>query len=66
MTKGGFTSAKPLAYSPPKGPTNQMQRGPGLHGDNYGCTNGPDSAGATSGSKGLKGKIHSGGSQGRH
>ena len=34
---GGVMSAKPLPYSTPQGPTNQMQQGPGLHGDNHGC-----------------------------
>jgi len=27
---------KPLPYSPPKGPTNQMRQGPGLGGTNHG------------------------------
>ena len=34
---GGVTEAKPLAYDPPKGPSGQMQQGPGLHGTNHGC-----------------------------
>lgn len=33
---GGPTSAKPLPYDPPKGPKGQMDKGPGLHGDNCG------------------------------
>jgi len=35
-TCGGVEKAKPLPYSPPKGPSNQMQQGPGLHGTNHG------------------------------
>jgi len=31
-TCGGVKEAKPLPYSPPKGPTNQMRQGPGLGG----------------------------------
>lgn len=34
---GGKPNVKPLPYSPPKGPTDQMRSGPGLHGDNHGC-----------------------------
>jgi hypothetical protein len=37
-TSGGVTQAKPLDYSPPKGPSGQMQQGPGLHGTNHGCS----------------------------
>lgn len=33
---GGVKETKPLPYSPPKGPTSQMQQGPGLHGTNLG------------------------------
>lgn len=36
-TDGGQQSPKPLPYDPPKGPTNQMQEGPGIHGTNHGC-----------------------------
>lgn len=35
-TSGGPTTAKPLPYSPPKGPTGQMRQGPGLGGANHG------------------------------
>ena len=35
-SSGGVKEAKPLAYDPPKGPTAQMQNGPGLHGTNHG------------------------------
>lgn len=34
---GGKMEKKELPYSPPKGPTSQMQQGPGLHGTNHGC-----------------------------
>lgn len=33
---GGCEEAKELPYDPPKGPTGQMQRSPGLHGSNHG------------------------------
>jgi len=36
-TNGGQCDPKPIPYSPPVGPTGQMQQGPGLHGDNHGC-----------------------------
>ena len=36
-TSGGTTQAKELPYSPPVGPSNQHQSGPGIHGDNHGC-----------------------------
>lgn len=35
-TNGGQQSPKPMSYSPPKGPTSQMQSGPGIHGTNHG------------------------------
>lgn len=35
-TNGGYCDPKPLPYNPPKGPTNQMQQGPGLKGTNHG------------------------------
>ena len=35
-TNGGKQTPKPIPYSPPKGPTNQMQKGPGLGGTNHG------------------------------
>jgi len=35
-TSGGVKECKPLAYSPPKGPTGQMEKGPGIHGTNHG------------------------------
>lgn len=35
-TCGGVCDPKPLPYSPPKGPTSQMQQGPGIHGTNHG------------------------------
>lgn len=34
---GGVTSAKPLPYSPPKGPSNiNDPKTPGIHGTNHG------------------------------
>lgn len=33
---GGKQDPKSIPYSPPVGPTGQMQQGPGLHGDNCG------------------------------
>lgn len=36
-SNGGQMSVKPIPYSPPKGPSGQMQEGPGIHGDNHGC-----------------------------
>ena len=35
-TNGGQCEPKPIPYDPPKGPTAQMQKGPGLHGTNHG------------------------------
>ncbi len=34
---GGEMPVKPIPYSPPKGPTGQMQQGPSIHGTNHGC-----------------------------
>ncbi len=36
-SNGGKQTPKPIPYSPPKGPTSQMQQGPGTHGTNHGC-----------------------------
>lgn len=36
-TNGGHFTPTPINYSPPKGPSGQMQQGPGIHGDNHGC-----------------------------
>lgn len=37
-TSGGVTSAKPLPYDPPKGPTTFSHEGPGLASHtNHGC-----------------------------
>lgn len=36
-TAGGVKEAKTLPYSPPQGPSGQMQQGPGIHGTNHGC-----------------------------
>lgn len=35
-TNGGQVECKDLPYSPPVGPKGQMEKGPGLHGDNHG------------------------------
>lgn len=35
-TSGGHQPPKDLPYDPPKGPSAQMQEGPGLHGTNHG------------------------------
>lgn len=55
---GGKPNVKPLPYSKPQGPTNQMRNRPGLGGNNLGqCgTQGHHSVGAsTSGSPGIGG-----------
>jgi len=52
---GGKPNVKPLPYSPPQGPTNQMHEGPGLGGQNCGNTQKP-MASQTSGSPGLHGR----------
>lgn len=35
-SNGGQMMPKPIPYSPPKGPTEQMRQKPGLGGDNCG------------------------------
>lgn len=35
-SNGGQMQPKPIPYSPPKGPTNQMKQGPGIGGTNHG------------------------------
>ena len=35
-TSGGVKECKPLPYSPPKGPSNQMSQAPGIGGTNHG------------------------------
>lgn len=35
-TCGGVCEPKELPYTPPRGPTSQMQQGPGIHGTNHG------------------------------
>ena len=35
-TNGGKQTPKPMPYSPPKGPTGQMRKAPGLGGANHG------------------------------
>ena len=39
-TSGGVTQAKPLPYSPPKGPVIPMREGPGIGGTNHGVAPG--------------------------
>lgn len=36
-TNGGQQMPKEIPYSPPQGPSGQMNEGPGLHGTNHGC-----------------------------
>lgn len=57
-----------MDYKPPTGPRNIMDpKSPGLHGENKGNTNGPDSGGRHSGSPGLGGTNHGCcGSQGKY
>ena len=65
---GGVKSAHDVhAYKPPMGPTNiNDKQSPGLHGNNYGHTNGPDHSSKEAGRTGLHGEVHHCGSQGRH
>lgn len=67
--EGGEVPVKDVRnYSPPQGPKGIMNpQSPGLHGDNKGITNGPDSGGSHSGSPGLGGTNHGCcGTQGKH
>lgn len=64
-TSGGPTSAKPLAYSPPQGPTNLHHSGPGLGGGNHGnaaCPR-PDADDARGPGYGTGHTVHRSGSQ---
>lgn len=67
-TKGGVMEFRDvMGYAPPYGPTNIGDRGPGLHGENFGCcgTQGPYSTPtAESGSPGLKGSNYGSGNGG--
>lgn len=60
---GGKPVVKPLSYSPPQGPTNQMRQGPGLGGDNHGnCgSQGGAERGPESGRPGIGGTNHGNG-----
>jgi len=41
MTRdGGKPNTKPIPYSPPQGPKDQMREGPGLGGTNHGQSGG--------------------------
>lgn len=57
-----------MNYKPPYGPKNITDpQSPGLHGANFGITNGPDTAGSRGGEVGLGGKNRGNcGSQGRY
>jgi hypothetical protein len=62
-TSGGVTSAKPLEYCPPVGPSNiNDPKSPGIHGDSHGMARSPV-ASRPSGSPGNGGTIHRSGSQ---
>lgn len=57
---------KPLPYSQPTGPTSQMNKGPGLGGDNYGNGSQPVCRDRPVGSAGIGGTNHgNAGSQGK-
>lgn len=61
-SNGGVKSSKPLAYSPPVGPSGLGHSGPGLGGDNHG--HGTKGTGEhMSGKPGLGGAVHPYGSQ---
>lgn len=66
-TCGGVKEAKPMPYSPPRGPSNiNDPKGPGLHGSNHGMARSPSPSGGRSGSPGIGGTNHgNSGSQGR-
>lgn len=61
-SSGGVTSAKPLSYSPPQGPSNiNDPKTPGLHGDNHGqgaCCVPHSGGGRSGGSPGIGGTNH--------
>jgi hypothetical protein len=62
-TTGGVKEAKPLSYSPPRGPTNiNDPKSPGIHGQNYGTAKCP-TATREGGSPGIGGTTHRSGSQ---
>lgn len=63
---GGKPDVKPLPYSKPQGPTNQMREAPGLGGYNHGnCgSQGEHSiSGRETGSPGIGGSTSKSGSQ---
>jgi len=58
-TSGGVMQAKDLAYKSPVGPIGiGNPQSPGLHGANYGISNGCHARGGNSGSVGLHGSNH--------
>lgn len=66
MPGGGPTTAKPIPYSTPQGPSEQMRQGPGLGGDNHDCGEEGTSEHMT-GSPGIGGTNHGNKcNQGRH
>ena len=55
-TSGGRMPVQDVrAYSPPQGPKNINDSGPGLHGDNYGCCGTQGKHGVTAGTSGSPG-----------
>jgi len=63
-TSGGVTRAESGRYSPPVGPRGQHDVGPGLHQHNHGMAAKPEAgSGYCSGSPGIHGTVHKGGSQ---
>lgn len=55
-SSGGVMQAKPCDYKPPQGPIGiNNPQSPGLHGQNYGISNGCHARGGNSGSVGLHG-----------
>ena len=61
---GGVERAKDVMhYSPPQGPTNIHESGPGLHGDNHGNAFCPVAGRGEGGHAGIGGERHKAGSQ---
>lgn len=62
-SSGGVTSAKPLNYHPPVGPTNiNDPKSPGIHGSSHGMARCPVAT-SGSGGPGLGGTTNRSGSQ---
>ncbi len=64
-TSGGVMSTKPLPYSKPQGPTEQMRRAPGLGGECMPCGSQGEhrTPVSESGSVGIGGSTRKSGSQ---